>query len=288
MPLSGVEKDPSMIIELIEKYKVTTLLCLPSLYQFILNNADAERLNSLRIVIVAGESCPVELVKQHHSKLENTSLHNEYGPTETTVWGTAGELKADEEMNKVSIGKPIPNVQAYILDKFKFAPIGLPGTIYLGGEGISRGYFQNSGLTAEKFIPDMFSQIAGARIYRTGDIGRYRSDGQIEFLGRADSQIKIRGYRIELEEIENVIKQFAKVKDCVVQTRKDNAENTSLAAFLVEKEPFEITELRNFLTAKVPPYMIPNIFKKIEQLPLSPMEKPIATLCRKSLSKEKI
>ena len=163
------------------------------------------------------------------------------------------------------------NTSLYLLDKsLRPVPIGVAGELHIGGAGVARGYVNHPGLTSEKFIPNPFSDDPGARLYKTGDVVRYRLDGNIEFLGRVDNQIKIRGFRVELEEIEQALRTHEGVNDCVVVLREEN--DKRLVAYVVaEKEtPPTISELRNFLKAKLPSYMLPAAFEMIDAVPLMP------------------
>jgi non-ribosomal peptide synthetase component F len=208
-------------LELIEKHGVTHTLCLPSLYRVLISFAEQKQLDSLSVVIVAGEACASDLVKLHYARVPKAKLFNEYGPTEGTVWSTACELTLQNSEHGAPIGKPIPNATNYILDSnLKPVPIGVVGELFIGGDGISRGYWNREALTSERFfeIKDWaFSNSAkGCYVYRTGDLARYRADGTIEYLGRGDQQIKIRGHRVELEEIESALREINLIEDVVV------------------------------------------------------------------------
>src|SRR5262249_30324601 len=160
----------------------------------LLGQVDAFRHTELRTVIVAGEACPVDLVRQHHSEFPSVPLVNEYGPTECSVWATAYEcIKSDAEQLRIPIGRPIWNTGAYVLDGGLCAvPAGVTGELYLAGVGLARGYLGRAGLTAERFVACPYGS-AGERMYRTGDLARWRLDGVLEFVGRADAQVKLRG-----------------------------------------------------------------------------------------------
>jgi amino acid adenylation domain-containing protein len=200
------------------------------------------------------------------------SLWNLYGPTETTIWSTIAKVEPSE--NPVPIGRPIANTQIYILDShLQPVPVGVHGELYISGDGLARGYLHRKELTAEKFIPNPFSDQADARLYRTGDQARYRSDGNIEFLGRFDNQVKIRGYRIELGEIEVVLNQHSAARESVVVAReRDSSGEKDLIGYLVPINPsnLSVPELRSFLKEKLPDYMVPSVFIPLEALPLTP------------------
>lgn len=267
------ERDPLKLAELIENHRINTLICLPSLYSFLLQVGGAERLRSLKSVIVAGETCPPALVEQHYEQLPGRKFFNEFGPTEGTVWCSVAEIDGGSNPHSVSIGRPIPNVRLYILDKQgRPTPIGVFGEIHIGGNGVVRGYHNRPDLTASKFVPDPFSGGAGERLYKTGDIGRYLADGNMEFLGRDDAQLKVRGYRIELGEIESALGGHTQISAVVVTGHVGSAKDTSLIAYYVASgQSFPSSEeLRAYLRDKLPEYMIPSLFMRLETLPLTP------------------
>ena len=209
-------QDPLEISRLVARHQVTHLLCLPSLYRHLLDCRD-EDLLSLQVVVVAGESCPVELVERHRQCLPAVALYNEYGPTEATVWSTVFDCREASPGRPIPIGKPISNASVYVLDpRQQPVPIYCAGEIYIGGKGVAGGYLNRPELDAEKFISNPFASEPGSRLYRTGDLGRFLADGSLEFLGRADQQVKVRGYRIELEEIEAVLRQHRGIREVVV------------------------------------------------------------------------
>jgi amino acid adenylation domain-containing protein/FkbM family methyltransferase len=217
LPAVSFQQSLSGLFDLIGEGGVSHLLCVPSLYRLILEQSPPEHLKHLRLVIVAGEACPMRLVERHYEVLPNVSLYNEYGPTEATVWSSVYKFTPGEAGGVAPIGRPIGNTKIYLLDEdSQLAPLGLAGEIFIGGAGISRGYLNLPGLTAEKFLPHPFSDRPGERVYRTGDLARYRDHGVIEFLGRVDHQVKINGYRIELGEIENVLEQHPAIRHAVV------------------------------------------------------------------------
>lgn len=238
LPTHQGERDIQGIAKLIETYQITHLLALPSLYEILLDFATSDKLQSLNTVIVAGEACSLQLVEHHHNLLSACRLYNEYGPTEGTVWSTACELLPDVET--VFIGKPIPNMQAYVLDtERQLVPFGIVGELYIGGDGIAEGYHRRPKLTNERFVENPFGE---GRLYRTGDLVRYLIDGTLEFIGRADYQVKISGYRIELGEIETAFVQHEIVNEAVVlpihsQSARDNQlsyDLDALANYIIE------------------------------------------------------
>jgi aspartate racemase len=219
-------------------------------------------------ILCGGEALPRELAD---SLLERgASLWNLYGPTETTIWSTVHKIRAGN--GPLSVGRPIANTQVYILDDdLQPLPVGVPGQLYIGGDGLARGYHNRPELTREKFIPEPFKG-PGVRIYSTGDMARYLPDGNIELLGRIDHQVKIRGFRIELGEIEATLSQHPDVRQTVVIVREDTPSEKRLVAYVVPRPGRSPTvgDLRTFLGAKLPEYMVPSVFVMLEALPLTP------------------
>jgi amino acid adenylation domain-containing protein len=227
-----------------------------------------EELPDLRILTVAGEVCRGELAGRWG---RGRRFFNLYGLTETAIWTTVAEYK--DNGSHFSIGRPISNTRTYILDQhMNPVPVGHRGELYIGGDGLARGYINQGKLTTEKFIPDPFSQEPGARLYRSGDLARYLPDGNIEFLGRIDDQVNIRGFRIEPGEIESVLRQQAGVKEAVVIAREDQPGDKRLTAYVVLEKKSAITarEMRMFLREKLPDYMVPSAFVELSSLPLAP------------------
>ncbi|MBS0178290.1 MAG: amino acid adenylation domain-containing protein [Nitrospira sp.] len=268
----GVQKSPSELGVLIAHAKVTHVLSLPSLYFVLLEQVAAEQLGSLHTIIVAGESCPKELVLRHQARLPLARLFNEYGPTEGTVWSTVYRTCIQDEGVTVSIGRPIAGVRIYLLDTLmRPVSIGMLGELYIAGQGLARAYHNRPDMTAEKFIPDPFCVEAGGRLYRTGDLARYRTDGNIEFAGRRDQQVKIRGYRIELGEIEARILEHPKVQDAVVLAREGTLGDMLVVAYVVQREGGQgTTALREFLKERLPEYMMPSATVLLPRFPLTP------------------
>ncbi len=223
--------------------------------------------------IIGGENLTREHIQFWLEHASQTRLINEYGPTETVVGCMNFIVPANyRKSGSVPIGSPIGNVQIYLLDAhLEPVPIGVAGELYIGGIGVARGYLDRPELTAEKFIPDPFSQRPGARIYRTGDLAKYLPDGTIEFLGRIDHQVKIRGFRIELGEVESALAEHPAIREVVVHPWQTNGAQR-LAAYLVPNDDDlpTISELREFLSSRLPEYMIPAAFVKLTNLPLTP------------------
>lgn len=273
-----IEQDIFQLGELISNNKVSHTLMLPSLYSAVLNHAAFEQLKNLKIVMVAGEACPLKLVSKHYKKLPNTKLYNEYGPTEASVWCIAHAIHANET-EFVPIGKPIPNAQTYILNpQLKPAPIGVPGELHIGGLGLSKGYLNRPELTAECFIDHPFKK--NEKLYKTGDLARYHDSGIIEFLGRVDHQIKIRGFRVELGEIQKKILDYTGISEAlVIAHQAHNETQKRLVAYVSGIPEHAIPTLRNNLENKLPNYMVPAVFILLNSFPLLPNGK----LDRKSL-----
>jgi hypothetical protein len=194
-----------------------------------------------------------------------------YGPTETTIWSTTHALTEVGEV--MPIGRPIANTRTVILDShLQPVPAGVPGELYIGGEGVVRGYLRRPDLTAERFVPDPYGARRGARMYRTGDLTRYRADGTVEYLGRLDHQVKVRGFRIELGEIELVLESHPDVVQAVVAARPDAQGSLVLVAFVVARAGARLAaaEVRSFVGARLPEYMVPGLVVELERLPLTP------------------
>jgi len=230
---------------------------------------------SLCLIIIGGEKALPERLKTWLECVgERVRLVNNYGPTEATVGATIYDLSvADTTLKELPIGRPLGNVQTYILDRNgQPVPIGVPGELHIGGAGLARGYLNRPDLTQEKFIPNPFSNEPGECLYKTGDLVRYLPDGNIEYIGRIDNQVKIRGFRIELGEIETAISQHPSVQQTVVIATENLAGNKQLVAYIVPEPEAAPTsnDLRNFLKQKLPDYMIPATFIMLETLPLTP------------------
>jgi len=230
--------------------------------------------DSVKVAALAGEPLLRELVEQVYSSSRTQRVLNLYGPTEATTYSTWTEVRRGG--GRVSIGRPITGTGAYVLDaRMGLTPLGAVGELYLGGEGLARGYWNRPDLTAERFVPDPFSEEPGARLYRTGDLTRHLPDGEIEYLGRLDQQVKIRGYRIELGEIEAHLGSHPSVQQCVVVAHQDEAAEKRLVAYLVcevESEPSD-GELRSYLKERAPEFMLPSWFVRLKQIPLTPSGK---------------
>ncbi len=224
--------------------------------------------------VIGGEALSWEEVRHWRAVSGATRLINEYGPTETVVGCCVYEAAADEsESSKggVPIGQPIENMQMYVLDeRMNCVPVGVSGELYIGGMGLARGYRGRPELTAERFVPHPYSLEAGARLYRTGDVGRYLENGELEYQRRVDSQVNLRGYRIELGEIEAVLRQHEAITDVAVVVRQSASGEKQLVAYLVGNgDASALSQLQSHLKARLPDYMMPTVFVQIDSLPLT-------------------
>lgn len=270
-----IVKDPVQLVKTLSQKQVTRLVLVPSLLRVILDTFPdlPTRLPKLKYWVSSGETLSAELCQRFRKIMPQSILINLYGSSEVSADVTWYDTSKSQNLSSIPIGRPISNMQVYILDaKLQPVPIGIPGEICIGGEGIARGYLNRPELTNEKFIPHPFSSEPDAYLYRSGDIGRYRSNGEIEYLGRSDRQIKLRGFRIELGEIEAVINQHPAVKQAVVLAREDEPDNKRLVAYIVSEIVADnlTSELRSFLIEKLPDYMMPSAFVQLDILPLTP------------------
>jgi len=252
------------------RHRVSHLQCTPSLAKMLLTEPETVRaMGSLRKLMVGGEAWPASLPEKLR-QLVSGEIHNMYGPTETTIWSTTHLLNPAE--NTIPIGRPIGNTQIYVVDQhYEPTPVGVYGELLIGGAGVARGYLGRPELTAEKFIPSPFSRRTGERLYKTGDLARYRPDGAIEFLGRIDQQVKLRGYRIELEEIETILNEHPAVSEAIVTASEDEAHDQLLTAHIVANpdQALSINDLRSHLRQRLPEYMVPAAFGVLDVMPLT-------------------
>src|SRR5262249_733028 len=223
----------------------------------------------LRALLIGGD-------RLHYRKQGSLpfELINHYGPTENSVVSTCAEVvTASSDASAPPIGRPIANTEVYLLDRnLQPVPLGVTGELLIGGDGLARCYLNDPDLTAEKFIPNPFSEAPGARLYKTGDLARYLADGNLEFLGRIDYQVKIRGFRIELGEIEVALSQHPAVREVAVMAHEDSPGDKRLVAYVVPQDgqADALTDLRGFLKQSLPEYMVPSAFVTLERLPLTP------------------
>jgi amino acid adenylation domain-containing protein len=263
--------DGNLLKDLLNDSKASAMQATPATWRLLIE-AGWQGDPDLKI-LCGGEALPPELATRLISR--GSSLWNLYGPTETTIWSSIYKVSGREEAT-IPIGRPIANTSIHVVDgRRNPVPVNVVGEIYIGGEGLARGYLNRLDLTAERFVEDWLVPGQGSRLYRTGDLGRYRSNGEIEYVGRVDSQIKLRGVRIELGEIEAVLASHPAVREAVVVVSGE-AERQKLAAYLVMKDRTKVPEageLRRYLRAKLPESMVPASYWQIEKVPLSPSGK---------------
>jgi amino acid adenylation domain-containing protein len=280
MAPSHEHNDITSWVKLVAEQHITVLQLVPSVLRVLLDE-ELGSWRTLRRLYCGGESLPIELAERISAFLPGVELYNLYGPTETTIDALCGVWTCDQERHVVPIGHPINNVQVYLLDPYlKSVAVGVTGELYVGGAGLGRGYLNEPELTAERFIPNPFSDRPGARLYRTGDLARYLPDGNIEFVARIDDQVKIRGFRIELGEIEAVLQQHGGVREAVVlaweETLGDPAvslrTDKRLVAYVVsgKEQACTSSQLQHFLKQKLPEYMVPSAFVFLDAMPLRP------------------
>ncbi|HYD78841.1 MAG TPA: non-ribosomal peptide synthase/polyketide synthase [Paucimonas sp.] len=268
MAAPGDHKDPARLVELIQRHGITTLHFVPSMLQAFVEHGGLPRCASLRQVLASGEALPAEL-RQRFMRQSQAALRNLYGPTEASIDVTAWTC-TEGDIKTVPIGRPIANTQLYVLDgDLNPVPVGVAGELYIGGVQLARGYLGRPGLTAERFVPDPFGR-AGGRLYRTGDVARWRSDGAIEYLGRTDHQVKIRGVRIELGEIEATLLAHPAVREAVVIAREEKAGDKRLVAYVTTKQAVTVEALRTHVQHELAAAMVPAAFVFLEALPLNP------------------
>jgi acyl-coenzyme A synthetase/AMP-(fatty) acid ligase len=248
--------------ELAQREQVRLINTVPSAMRELVRSGSVPE--SVRVVNLAGEALSRSLVEEIYELAQVQEVNNLYGPTEDTTYSTWEKVERGEA---VRIGRPIANTQAYVLDaEQQVVPVGVRGELFLGGEGLARGYWGRAELTAERFVPDGVSGRSGERLYRTGDEVRYGADGRLEYLGRLDQQVKVRGYRIELGEVEEVLQRHESIRESVVVVREEQLVGYVVAAEGVE---LEVSELRAYLGEQLPGYMIPGVLVELAALPLT-------------------
>jgi amino acid adenylation domain-containing protein len=258
--------DGKQLLALLAGSAATVMQATPATWQLLLEAGWSPPTN-LKI-LCGGEALSRDLADALLAR--SSSVWNMYGPTETTVWSATSQVEPGS--GPVTIGLPIANTQFYVLDpKGQPVPLGVAGELHIGGDGVACGYWKRPELTAEKLIPDPFSGDSSCRLYKTGDRVRFRPDGTLEFLGRFDTQVKVRGFRIETAEVESVLKQYAGVRDCLVVACEETSGEKRLIAYLVATQPLPAaSDLRHFLSTKLPSYMVPSIFVPLEAFPHTP------------------
>jgi surfactin family lipopeptide synthetase C len=265
-----IAQDGQQIAQWLTQRQITVMQATPATWRMLLSCGWSGKSDLL--LLCGGEALDRPLA--HQLLPRGRSLWNLYGPTETTIWSTMHQVTGTEERSLVPIGRPIANTQCYVLDRqLQPVPIGVAGELWIGGSGLAHGYLGRPDLTAEKFIPHPFA--SSSRLYRTGDRVRYLADGTLEYLERLDYQVKLRGYRIELGEIEAALLSHPRVTAAIVLLRQDtpdrSQENTQLVAYIIHRDVApDSSELRSYLQAKLPAYMVPTFFVALKQFPLTP------------------
>jgi len=276
-----IVRDSRLFIQTLAKYRITRLVLVPSLLRAILEAGTNlhTKLNKLKLWSSSGEPLTTDTTERFRKLLLQSTLLNLYGSSEVSADVTCAVASNSISANSSSIGHPVSNTQIYLLDSLlQPVPIGVPGEVYVGGKGLARGYLNRPELTRERFIPSPFDAQRGSRLYRTGDLARYLSDGNIEFLGRADNQVNIRGYRIEPAEVEAVINEHPAVCESVVIACHDGEPRNGSADFTKRLIAYIVTsvqnpscdELKTFLTKKLPDYMVPSVFITLDRVPVTP------------------
>jgi amino acid adenylation domain-containing protein len=266
----GGHQDSKYLVELMQQEQISIVQVVPSLMRLLLGEAGLANCGSLRRVFSGGERLTPELAAQFWQRLAGVELINLYGPTEATIDATHRRYEAGEQWE--GIGRPVGNMKCYLLDeKMKVVPVGAVGELWLGGAGLARGYLQRAELTAQKFVPDQYSGSVGRRLYGTGDLGRYGSEGELEYVGRADGQLKVRGYRIEVGEIEQRLRQHEEVQEAVVVGKGTGGGVERLVGYVVMRpgSELQVEELRRHVAQELPDYMVPSGWLKLERLPLT-------------------
>jgi len=267
----GGHQDADYMFRCIKEEHITLLQLVPTQLRMLLAAGGLAECSSLTKVFLGGEACDGQLVRDFYSQAPWARLYNLYGPTEATIDTTWHECSATCKSAYAPIGLPVTNFQAFVLDpRMQPVPAGFAGELFIGGPGLARGYLNRPEYTAEKFVPDPFEQSAGARLYRTGDHAKWREDGTLDFIGRVDHQVKIRGFRIELGEIEAALREHPGIESSVVLAREDAPGERRLVAYIVSARNVpSLDEIRDFLKARLPEYMVPGALIPLDSLPLT-------------------
>jgi amino acid adenylation domain-containing protein len=266
-----VVKDVNHFIGALRDARVTRLVLVPSLLRAMLETGDAigERLSRLKWWTCSGEALPSVLVKRFHEQLPNAALLNLYGSSEVAADVSYYDVEPGEKLDSIPIGRPIANTQLYIMDtNLRPVPVRVVGDIYVGGDGLARGYFGRPELTAEKFIPHQFANEPGLRLYKTGDRGRFRKDGAIEYKGRTDHQVKIRGSRVEPGEVESALLTHADIVESIVVAYANDSGDQHLTAYVrTDGKAPSTRDIRAFLREKLPEFMVPTVVMMLDDFP---------------------
>ena len=270
----GGHRDPSYLLEVIGRERITTVNLVPSLLQVLLDAPEVENLRGLQRVLCGGEALPGALLERFRAALPEVELHNLYGPSEAATAVTSPRCQAEPGRAGVPIGGPVANTRVYVLDGAgEPVPVGVAGELYIGGVPVARGYLGRAALTAERFVPDAFGGEPGARLYRTGDVVRWLADGRLDFVGRDDAQVKVRGFRVEPGEIEARLREHAGVREAVVLVREDVPGDRRLVAYCAADAAVEVDSLRAHVAERLPEYMVPAAYVRLDALPLTPSGK---------------
>nr|WP_122317397.1 non-ribosomal peptide synthetase [Pseudomonas cichorii] len=272
MARPGGHQDPAYLAQVMREQQISLLHFVPSMLEVFLEHGDNQGFGALSRVLCSGEALPRSLQKRFEEQLAPVELHNLYGPTEAAIDVTAWHCQPSDQGDSVPIGKPIANIRIYILDPHgQPTPVGVAGEINIGGVGVARGYLNLPELSAERFVKDPFSSDPDARVYKTGDLGRWLDNGAVEYLGRNDFQVKIRGQRIELGEIEAKLALHEAIKEAVVLARDEASGEKRLVAYFTSRtgSTADLRELRSHLQIHLPDYMVPTSFIALETFPLT-------------------
>ncbi len=265
--------DPVGLADYFDRHKIDCLKIVPSHLEALLSTHNPEQLLPRHRLVMGGEASGWGMVESLMKIAPDLEIHNHYGPTETTVGVITcrvEDIKKAEQTATVPLGRPIANTEIYILDSNRQpVPIGSLGELHIGGAGLARGYLGHPELTAEKFIPNPFSDEPGTRLYKSGDLARYWPNGNIEFIGRVDNQIKFHGFRVELGEIKCALNRHPKVRDSIIVLAKDDNRYDTIVAYYVSRQELESAELREFLLQSLIEDTIPNLFVHLKKLPLT-------------------
>jgi amino acid adenylation domain-containing protein len=267
----GGHQDSAYLVKVMAEQGVSVVKAVPSLLRLLVEEEGLSECKKLRRISCGGEVLPVELQERYFEK-NGGRLCNVYGPTETTVIATCWECEPGTARLTVPIGKPVANTEVYVLnERLEVVPIGVAGELYIAGAGLARGYVNRADLTAEKFMPNPYGATAGERMYKTGDWVRYLPEGVIEYIGRVDRQVKIRGMRIEVGEIEAVLSKCAGVRQAAVVVKEYETGDKRLVGYVVKGEGGgNGKEIIDYLSSKLPEYMVPRVIEELEEMPLLP------------------
>jgi amino acid adenylation domain-containing protein len=276
IPDDFIEK-PHTIIDFLREKRNGGFNCVPTYWSTFLDIIEIEGITfpegTFSYLLLGGENIQSEIIEKTNKLIPQVQIWNLYGPTETTANATAEKINPGSE---ITIGRPISNTQIYILDmNYQPVPVGVPGILFIGGDGVARGYINNPRMTAEHFVPNPFCSKPGERLYQTGDKAAYQNDGKIKYLGRTDRQIKIRGFRVELEEIETSLKKIRGIKAATVQPTSEEGIKKKLIAYVIQYPNQKISHVRLLQEIEnlLPSYMIPSHFVFLQDFPLTPSGK---------------